>query len=130
MTLTPLQLELTRLIGKKELSFGCWIRNTKSRKCFEYHWIEWLQYNEIAWPDLIRNAKHLKIIGHPASETDFKKWMNDNLKMHHWEQLVDWIFIVNEKWIINRIPYDSSKELLDQSEDTLKQIRDLILSNF
>ena len=101
--MTPLQLELTRLIGKKELMFGC----TDTLEVGYFHNPE---------------KQIMKIIGHPATLSDFHRWViNNNLILTHQDSRI----YAGD----TRILYDSSKDLLDQEEETLKQIVELISSN-
>lgn len=144
--MNALQLELTRLIGKKELAMGCVI----SSKQFSIYWDEYKEWtiNRCTWFHNQGNVRlekfrvmnphteedewfeftdctSYKIIGHPATLSDFHRWMNENLKVHeNWRQNRDLIIF---DW--NRIEYNSYKDLLDQDEETLKQIVELISSN-
>ena len=80
----------------------------------------------------IQNVENAEIIGHPATLTDLHRFLWDNF-----DQEIGWVH--NERAIIlppnnpcerlRIIPYDSSKELLDQSEETLQQIINLINNN-
>jgi len=144
--MTDLQLELTRLIGRKELTFGCivYIPETKiySRRLKEWFWrvhfanalteYMWVcldNKNYIPW----FNAKkrNVEIIGHPATLSDLHKWMNDST--FNWFQsnrklTLQWS---QKKWswfidLETSIVYDSSIGLLDQSESTLQAIINLI----
>ena len=137
--MTPLQLELTRLIGKKEWSAwlivkdNYWIILTLVwEKQFDWdddvyfyapehkeisHWFNNEEYTRKKW----------EIISHPATLSDFHRWMNENV--FYWSQWYE-SFSYDKNWIsYDNIPYDSSKELLDQSEETLQQIIELIASN-
>lgn len=96
--MTPLQIELTKLIGKKE------------------DWNGYATYNK-------------------ASLSDFHRWINIEYYFYQknpsykWEHHEDWIFITDKRGLIKKIPYDSSKDLLEQDEETLKQMVELIKSN-
>ena len=89
-----LQLELTKLIGKKH--------------------------------------KYTKYISNsPATLSDLHRWIDSQKWVHYWNQNRKTITIdsgVEEKDTVY-IPYYSSKDLLDQSDETLKQIIDLIRNN-
>ena len=140
--MTPLQLELTKLIGKKELSFGCYL-NVKMWKS----WIETMFFktvivdSDFSWNQRRYKTRHplyevyeeyvpfaiekqeLEIIGHPATLSDLHRWMNSkNIR-----------FCQEGKNILyswgKNFQYDSSKDLLDQKEETLKQIIDFIKNN-
>lgn len=147
--MTPLQLELTRLIGKKELSFGCLVTVQSTDLRHRYVWYDEeyevdteeefyyvCKYDGILYSD--RNGcetlwkmwanwndwKIIEIIWHPATLADFHRWMNENV--FYWSQWYE-SFSYDKNWIsYDNIPYDSSKELLDQSEETLQQIISLI----
>lgn len=88
-----LQLELTRLIGKKKRLY------------------EW-------------EGDDSEMTISPATLSDFHRWMNEKVKW--WEQCS--LYISHDDTRLY-IPYDSSKDLLEQSDDTLKQIIELISSN-
>lgn len=138
--MTPLQLELTRLIWKKEWSAwlivkdNYWIILTLVwERQFDWdddvyfyapehkeisHWFNNEEYTRKKW----------EIIGHPATLTDFHRWMNEKgvfFKQEDWN--IRYYHNIEEIWI--PMFYDSSKDLLEQSEETLTQIRDLIISN-
>jgi len=138
--MNDIQLELTRLIGEKELTFGCVLKYNK----FDYEWFDYYQflfttkdcYGLVSTHSLNKdnefrsyNDKY-EIIGHPATETDFKRWMNGK---YDWQQTWSCIFFFELKdWNIEMrtIEYDSSKELLEQKADTITQIISLIKSNY
>jgi len=118
-----LQLELTKLLGKKELSFWCKIEKW-CRYATIIHKIEWwykiladdLQVHNIQKPDII--------IGHPPTLINFHRFLNEKwIVWGQWEDKIQFYPLsMYDEWI----PYDSSKELLDQEESTLKQIISLI----
>lgn len=133
--LSPLQLELTKLIGKKEyILISQWIDifrtiNLEQAENMMNEWNEkWRKYceecaeinekpadNEISM-DCIDTT--------PATLSDFHRYLNK--KHSWWMQNENRIFVIEmNKWI----PYDSSKDLLDQDEETLKQIVELVKSN-
>jgi hypothetical protein len=161
--MTPLQLELTKLLGRKELTKGCeivvhdenFIMYSNDRKAIVQDtmekWDLFLLY--YVWYRANRNSQEKKIpmngwvhyddketmgsieiIGHPATLSDFHRsmtsvWIN-------WNQNNFFIEIIWEidsylKTIVTptSIPYDSSLWLLEQNEETLKQIIELINSN-
>lgn len=83
-------------------------------------------------------TKEQDIIGHTAILSDFHRWMNENREIDWWQnketiavQYVspceyDWQLEVDSEY---EIPYDSSEDLFDQSEETLKRIIEIITSN-
>lgn len=143
--MTPLQLELTKLIGKKELTFGCLIDCQWFWPYITIHWdlsvsdsVSVLKPS-IMWYDKTRvNIGREQIIGHPATLSDFHRWMNEKYKYWFEHRATD-----NESGIEIRvkyaptmdcshivwIPYNSSKDLLDQEVSTLEQIISLIKEN-
>lgn len=148
--MNDLQLELTRLIGKKELSFWCLVE-TKEMKLFTYKLMSKVYFpwdtNENRWAVICVNNTHnhsaffnsilqqtiqqevLEIIGHPSTLSDFHRFIIGTWK--RFEQSRVWISIFFEETVKfhKAIPYDSSKDLLDQPDETLKQIIYLIKSN-
>ena len=138
--LTELQLELTRLIGKKELTFWClieWSGNSSVNKRYlqkidsqylmGYGDSEKDMYQEAFWISELF-LRDCEIIGHPATLSDFHRWMNEKnseWKIDVWEQRQYWIWIFG----IWSIEYDSSKDLLEQDIEALKQIINLICNN-
>lgn len=132
--MTPLQIEITRLIGKKELTFGClfyddkskdessinrvWNGDLDSRKqTYSYWW--WEEWETVSI---------VEIIGHPATLSDFHRWMNEKELCWRQEELQFTLIIDGEiKYTI--IQYKSYKDLLDQDESVLKQIISLIKEN-
>ena len=144
------QLILTKLLGKKELSFGCTI------KCKYIFWE--LYYARLAWAipkdgwcgyDYIDehgnrlNTKQFEIIWHPATLSDFHRWMNKHFK-EDWmqdEKEIGYVLKLKEYFDYDlntqmialkptiAIYYDSSKDLLEQSPETLAQIIELITNN-
>ena len=135
--MTPLQLELTRLIGKKELTFWClieWSGNSSVNKRYlqkidsqylmGYGDSEKDMHQEAFWISEL-SLRDCEIIGHPATLSDLHSWI---LKTHDFAQSGTYIEIMSGSEILE-IKYDSSKDLLDQEEETLKQIISLIKSN-
>lgn len=162
--MTDLQLELTKIIGSKELSFGCYIqknnhwsnsdkpvvwRVTSDSTNFETWYQMWFNApymgtysTTIFWISVLneideQGRKKWEIIGHPATLSDIEKWMES--KWFEWEygnkytnqygeaQIIIWWG--NGIYLGNRFSYDPSKYLLDQSEETLKEIIDFIKAN-
>jgi len=145
--MTDLQLELTKLIGSKELSFGCLMETSSGvgefidfhfpwwgKNCFSCH-INGSVYSIHTLVD--ETIPPENIIGHPATLSDLEKWMES--KWFEWEygnkytnqygeaQIIIWWG--NGIYLGNRFSYDPSKYLLDQSEETLKEIIDFIKAN-
>ena len=157
--MTPLQLELTKLIGKKELRFGCYLRVKKWT-----HWMDTQFFNTViidtdyVW-DLRRyktrhplyevyeeyisfaiEKQELEIIWHPATLSDLHRWLDS--KYLYWNMegsSYSWkITIAMLHWKTGQAPiasnhntilYESSKDLLDQDEETLRKIIEFINSN-
>ena len=127
--MTPLQLELTRLIGDKTLSFGCLVKLPKKWICF---FVCREELSNWTFPSRIffdgkktfqtSITEEIEILWHPVTETNFKKWMNE--KGIDWKQNQDYI----AAWVYV-IPYSSNLPLLEQSEETLTQILNLITNN-
>lgn len=136
--MTPLQLELTKLIGKKELTFGCiiLIKNEYIYKVIEKQWdfiyctIHQLTINREDVTTIIRENvlgnPWREIIGHPATLSDFHRWIEKT--NYRFKQDIAHIEIWPYWWYVS-IPYDSYKDLLLQSDETLKQIISLISNN-
>lgn len=125
--MNDLQLELTNLIGDKDLTFWCLCEDFNKNK-FQIISHSGGSYWKINWikgtVNEMRFNFQYEIIGHPATETDFKKWMNDNGII--WEQRDIDIKIFEQNILIS---YDSSKKLLDQDDETLIQIINFIKSS-
>lgn len=141
------QLTLTRLLGKKELSFGCIVniqhkaktsiatflwKVTDEDSCmgaeiitvYEYSteqpWFEWsYEFREDS-----TNTKISEIIWHPATLSDLCKWLSWKNKC--WNISTYWINNCVLLWTDNAISYDFTKDLLDQSPETLAQIIEII----
>lgn len=60
---------------------------------------------------------------------DLHRWMNENTITACWWQWTHHIHYLVELGETKYIPYNSSKELLEQETSTLEQIRDLIINN-
>ena len=130
--MNELQIKLTKLIGKKELSFGCEViismQNfilVDSRKYWFKHsarviWAdednEWYNY------DLTVKKQDIEIIWHPAQLHDLHRWMNE--KKIYFVMRPERIDTSKKEFSV--IPYNSSLPLLEQSEETLQQIINLI----
>lgn len=135
-----LQIELTKLIGSKELSFGCEINarwgikgkflrkeNLSEEVIFFYSERENIESLQ---------SKFVEIIGHPATLSDFQIWLES--KWLEWEQKNKYtdkfgeakIMIWWGNWIYlgESIEYDPSKYLIDQPEENLKAIIEFIKS--
>lgn len=141
--MTTLQLELTRLIGKEELTFGCEVTVESSKwqkrtaKIVDYtDWWEdgyfatFVSNGNIMTHTLNNRAKSQwdieEIIGHPATLSDFHRFLKSKKIWFYQDE--DYIKLEEYIWS-DDIDYDSGKDLLDQSEETLKQIVELIKSN-
>jgi len=130
--MTPLQLEITKLIGKKELSFGCKVSWKNKEELWNDDIVTFVNWNDFATKHTPIKEKRfsVEIIGHPATLSDLHRWMNENKIIRNWYQ--DRLCLMAtgfEDNCIANILYDSSKDLLDQSEETLTQIIELIKSH-
>lgn len=135
--MTDLQLELTKLIGSKELSFGCKLIR---------HWNEWDIIYDFLWfydPGIIctyyecvqrwktvkiPENRDTEIIGHPATLSDFEQFIFSlgNLHIEKWNDE----FIVKRTFkILLDIDYDWTKKLLQQTDEILEEIIDFIKAN-
>lgn len=126
-----LQLELTRLIGKKDLTFWCLYKSKDEEKIFIDDWHYIFCDNEVYRDLWIKEPRKIcweyEIIWHPATLPDFHRWMNENV--FHWSQSYESIEYDTDWLSYYKIPYDSSKDLLDQDSQVLKQIIELINNN-
>ena len=122
------QLEITRLIGDKTLSFGCRVKF----QAWEYdedivlcdrHWIiEFCKQKKVYSKTELEQWIIYEILWHPATDTNFKKWMNE--KGIDWWQSKTYLSTATYS-----IPYNSNLPLLEQSEETLEKILALIKNN-
>lgn len=129
--MNDLQLSLTRLIGKKELTFGCLTYRNRLSRIISKDYPQWelsepwnLRYICIDdWENIYTSwLTDTEIIGHPATLTDLHRWMNkNNIWEDYFEQDCDFI-----RYNGIEFQYISSKDLLDQDEETLKQIISII----
>lgn len=135
------QLRLTELLGSKELTFGCVIKNQNDvlLKVFKVKpsAMMFILYSDdskecIAQRDFETGKfPEFEIIWHPATLTDFHKWLNEN--KYEWQHDNKWLVICkvvepDPTWY-KEIPYDSSLSLLNQKPEVLQQIIDFITSN-
>lgn len=114
------KLELTRLLGKKELRHIEWCK-AYTDKCWKKNsdWVYICMYCS-RWGG---NDRYEEVSATPTL-SDFHKWLVDS--DISWRQTTAWIWFENFR---TSIPYDSSKDLLDQSPETLAQIIELIRNN-
>lgn len=131
--MNPLQLELTKLIGKRELSFGAkiilkdYIWEKTINQMIDWHTFE--VCGKIGRAFSMNDVE--EIIGHPATLSDFHRWMNEKFSWKYFIQRINLIEL-HYQWKtkpVFKTNYDSYKDLLSQSEETLKQIVELIKSN-
>jgi hypothetical protein len=152
--MTPLQLELTKLIGRKDLTKDCLVTLNSvwqkySEKPQKWRLAEYITEWKYLWKTQILTANNenrrfksswevTEIIGHPATLSDFHRFLCENYDTAWYHNQYEWIvYKVMHTWEYgtmevlseNDIPYDSSKDLLDQDEETLNQIIELIKSN-
>ena len=129
--MTPLQIELTRLIGKKELDFWCrcktkWEYEEDIVLCSYWKTVEWCKRNKsssLEVDDIID-----EIIGHPPTLSDLHRFMNENGMVWNMDKRIIYIDL-SDLTVLEPIWYNSSKYLLDQETSTLEQIISLISSN-
>lgn len=126
--MNSLQLELTKLIWKKELSFGCYTKVPNEG----YARIIYVNPNDsiaVEWSGSEFDVWEYEFIGHPATLSDLHRFMNEKgIVLWQWCDYIYSVFEYDEEWYFPQIKYDSSKYLLEQSDETLKQIIDLIKS--
>ena len=134
--MNELQIELTKLIGKKELTFWCFIQSVRlSRiisKDYDTEWLNTWRYRMIDyWENSYTGVvKEEEIIGHPATLSDLHRFINSKQLIFDWVQNSVTIIIKDENWLCEkRIKYDSDKDLLEQEDITLEAIISLITSN-
>lgn len=122
-----LQLEITTLIGRKNLDFGCYVKTiyspepervidvmSNNRICVEWGWTEY-------------DSTEYEVIGYEADIYDLQRWLNKNIKQPTvWFQTSESICIEPEMESIISIPYDSNQSLMNQSKKTLMEIINLI----
>lgn len=74
--MTKLQLSLTRILGKKELYFGCVLLNVSG---IEIKYV--IRIDEtggfLTDDGSRQNIETMEIIGHPATLSDFHRWMGE-----------------------------------------------------
>ena len=139
--MNELQLELTRLLWKKELSFGCLVKIDKNihKLCFyiyrDREWITKLSYenndslSNDHWRLITEIVNNNTIIWHPATLSDFHRWLEENkIRWDMWYTL--WFIGISLKNKVILIDWNSSKDLLDQDSEVLKQIIELIKNNY
>ena len=164
--MTPLQLELTRLLWKKTLSFGCEVLINQSffymTGCevsdVEEKWdfqvmilysnidhisdewessrIEYFYNQEETRKRRVSMTNHWnsrlikEIIGHKPELTDFHRFLNNSEEVFDWthDKISCHITVWREDNFID-FSYDSSKDLLEQEEDTMKKMISLVKSN-
>ncbi len=130
--MTPTQLELTRLLGSKELTLGCMFKQsyTEGFETVIYKVVGW-NFHSVTerWIAHFPHVSQItEIIGHPATLTDFHRWLVDKCLIFEQRALS---FVVKdvEMNLLLEVSYLSSKPLLDQEEATLSAILNLVKSN-
>lgn len=146
--MTDLQLELTKLIGSKELSFGCYIivhgdttrlddnnfsisydgKSYYHKETWDYETFD--SGNRIHEWYVEQHIEITEIIGHPATLSDLHKFtITSNYSFEQDDEIINlWKW---EKDCYSSIDfyYDLSKNLLEQSEETLQKIIAFIKAN-
>lgn len=137
--MNALQIELIRLLWRKELTFWCYILKSKNDCIYRlfsddeisgYNLIEDLSWDSEGyyfWDIESFDKDNDEILWHKPELSDFQRWMNSHT---NWfgqtsESDYDEIRPMNQNI---KIKYDSSKDLVDQDEETLIQIIALIKS--
>lgn len=127
--MNALQIEITKLIGRKNLDFGCYIKTTYSPEPERV--IDVMSNNRICveWGCSEYDSTEYEIIGYEADIYDLQRWLNKNIKQPTiWFQTADSILIEPEMTSIISIPYDSNKRLLDQDNTVFIEIINFIKS--
>ena len=129
-----LQIELTKLIGSKELSFGCeinarWgIKGKFLRK--ENLWEEVIFFYSERENIESLQSKFVEIIGHPATLSDLHKFLNDKID---WSQSdgkgIEYDWDNDSQGYRHSFCYESWQELMEQSDKVLQKIIDFIKAN-
>lgn len=132
-------LLLYEFLWDKTLSFGCIMQ-------MDGYTATNIETCQCTYPDIVESdtpSWNWEIIGHEPTLSDFHKWMNENCKVvwqqesnlsltgrYGWERdgityyLQEYPSMDNSHLVY--IPYDSSKSLLNQSEETKAAIIELI----
>lgn len=134
-SLTPIALELTQLIWRKDLEFGCiyyqpefdfyhriWEENPEDGD-YPIAMRNWWRYATI---EEIASAKYLQIIGHPVVDTDLFRWAEEKrVYLNITNFFLVWL---SERLIVwdKEIPYNPKLPLYEQEEDTLLAIINII----
>lgn len=143
MQLSQEALELTRLIGNKELKFGCIIKDKEVQKEFVLCWIwepkmnwtpiyiiDWIRYNIPKWPYFFK----FEIIWTPCDITDLftwakeKEWKKMDIVIYYFDEFILKIYPCTtykeeEKRIIG---YNPNLKLYEQSPETLSKIIEIV----
>lgn len=141
--MNALQIELIRLLWRKELTFWCYILRGKNDCIYRlfsddeisgYNLIEDLSWDSEGyyfWDIESFDKDEDEILGHKPELSDFHMWMNEKSPYGKaFDQDSDYIkfYYFDIRRIELLIKYDASKYLLNQDEETLKQIIALIKS--
>ena len=130
--MNDLQLELTKLIGSKELTFWCIVNDTDydtwTAIIFRERGREFIvsRDNDLSKPYLERktDVEDWEIIGHPPTMVDFYVWCD---KKWFWlTQNLTYLNVFSDKQFIFTEKYDSTKPLIYQDIETLNLIIDFI----
>lgn len=147
MKFTESQLEITRLLWNKELSFWCYIKYTFEEWVYElYRYIgefkdiDGKEKHHFLWEDNVKYildlseiGKYIEVIGHLATDVDLKVWLNSKgIRWEQWENSIQ-VNIVYDEYFwettsSETVDYDSNKSLIAQPEYNLTQVIALIKS--
>lgn len=124
MTYSTLQIEIIKLLGSKELSFGCLIKSPEHESIQKYinNW-DWMYLVEWKWSQDCWHPELCEIIGHlPSSEDLFIKAEEKGIIVRIWsnESTIYWFIGKNETTF--RIPYNPKLKPYQQTEETMNQI--------
>ena len=97
----------------------------KSKRNDYYAYIKWIEFYCEEWDRIIPVESKYEIIWNPATLSDLNRWFLEN-RFWYWNN-PDCLDIHKGSKIT--IDYNGRKDLLDQSEETLKKIIELIKNN-
>lgn len=129
---TPTQIEIIKLLGSKELSFGCLVMlsNPKTWKILDTFPYTIISHSEWYYTDFIprctRNSENIKsceILWHlPTLDDLFIKAEEKEIIVRIWsnESTIYWFIGINETTF--RIPYNPKLKPYQQTEETMENL--------